>query len=64
MVDHEVFDNQTIYYKSSEDMHEIESNSIDVIITSPPYNRDKRYSDDIGDIYNQISNITYNRYPN
>ncbi len=52
MVDHEVFDNQTIYYKSSEDMHEIESNSIDVIITSPPYNRDKRYSDDIGDIYN------------
>lgn len=52
MVDYDFFDNQTIYYKSSEDMGEIENNSIDVIVTSPPYNRNKRYSDDTGQIYN------------
>ena len=52
MVDYEVFDNQTIYYKSSENMHEIQDNSIDVIITSPPYNRNKSYSDDTGEAYN------------
>ena len=51
MVEYEVFDNQTIYYKSSEDMCEIESNIIDVIVTSPPYNRNKQYSDDSGKVY-------------
>ena len=52
MVEYEVFDNQTIYYKSSESMYEIEDDSIDVIITSPPYNRNKHYSDDKGAAYN------------
>lgn len=52
MVDYEVFDNQTIYYRSSENMYEIQDNSIDVIITSPPYNRNKSYSDDTGEAYN------------
>jgi len=48
----DTYENQTVYYKSSENMNEIESNSIDVIITSPPYNRKKIYSDDQGEIYN------------
>ncbi|UCE14491.1 MAG: site-specific DNA-methyltransferase [Candidatus Heimdallarchaeota archaeon] len=48
----EIIENQTIYYRSSENMHEIEDNSIDVIVTSPPYNRKKRYSDDTGVEYN------------
>ncbi|MHA2244635.1 MAG: DNA-methyltransferase [Candidatus Hodarchaeales archaeon] len=52
MVDYEVFDNQTIFYKSSENMHEIQDNSIDIIVTSPPYNRNKIYSDDTGEAYN------------
>ena len=33
-------------------MIEIMTDSIDVIITSPPYNRSKTYSDDKGNIYN------------
>lgn len=33
-------------------MKEIDSNSIDVIVTSPPYNRNKTYSDDEGNLYN------------
>lgn len=48
----DTFQNQTVYYKSSENMDEIETNSMDVIITSPPYNRKKVYSDDQGEIYN------------
>ncbi|MHA2227026.1 MAG: DNA-methyltransferase [Candidatus Hodarchaeales archaeon] len=48
MLEFEILDNQTIYYKSSEKMCEIEDNSIDVIVTSPPYNRNKGYSDDTG----------------
>ncbi|UCG04348.1 MAG: site-specific DNA-methyltransferase [Candidatus Heimdallarchaeota archaeon] len=52
MVDYDVFDNQTVYYKSSENMSEIKDNSIDVIVSSPPYNRNKLYSDDRGGIYN------------
>ncbi|MFX0124579.1 MAG: DNA-methyltransferase [Candidatus Hodarchaeota archaeon] len=52
MVDCDIFDNQTVYYKSSENMQEIKDNSIDVIVTSPPYNRNKFYSDDLGGIYN------------
>ncbi|MHA2296998.1 MAG: hypothetical protein ACXAEU_13845 [Candidatus Hodarchaeales archaeon] len=35
-VNKEEFDGQTVFYKSSEDMNDIPSNSIDVIITSPP----------------------------
>ncbi|MFX0152232.1 MAG: DNA-methyltransferase [Candidatus Hodarchaeota archaeon] len=33
-------------------MSEIKNNTIDVIITSPPYNRNKKYSDDSGLVYN------------
>ncbi|MFW9948671.1 MAG: DNA-methyltransferase [Candidatus Thorarchaeota archaeon] len=45
-------DNQTVFFKSSEDMSELEDESIDVIITSPPYNRGKAYSSDNGEIHN------------
>ncbi len=45
-------ENQTVYFKSSEDMSELEDESIDVIITSPPYNRGKAYSSDNGEIHN------------
>ena len=45
MVDYDVFDNQTVYYKSSENMCEIKDNSIDVIVTSPPYHQNILYSD-------------------
>lgn len=33
-------------------MEELEDNSVDVIVTSPPYNRDKTYSSDTGQKYN------------
>ncbi|MHA1448944.1 MAG: DNA-methyltransferase [Candidatus Hodarchaeales archaeon] len=42
----EKFDGQIVHYKSSENMNEVTDNSIDVIITSPPYNRRKIYSSD------------------
>lgn len=61
-----------IFYKSSKDMSDIEDNSVDLIITSPPYfnikdyskdgkqefNHSKRMIDDIGSIddYNQYIN--------
>ncbi|MHA1728740.1 MAG: DNA-methyltransferase [Promethearchaeota archaeon] len=38
--------NQTVFFKSSETMKEIKNDSIDVIVTSPPYNRGKKYSSD------------------
>ncbi len=44
-------ENQTVFFKSSEDMSEIEDESIDVIITSPPYNRGKKYTSDDGEIH-------------
>nr|WP_162306664.1 site-specific DNA-methyltransferase [Candidatus Prometheoarchaeum syntrophicum]QEE16108.1 Modification methylase MjaV [Candidatus Prometheoarchaeum syntrophicum] len=47
-----VIDNQTVYFKSSEKMDEIQDDTIDIIITSPPYNRGKHYSSD--------SNVKYN----
>ncbi|MHA1379578.1 MAG: DNA-methyltransferase [Candidatus Helarchaeota archaeon] len=40
---------QTIYLKSSESMNEIADNFIDVVVTSPPYNRGKHYSDEYND---------------
>jgi len=46
------FENQTVFFKSSEDMSELEDESIDVIITSPPYNRGKIYTSDTGEIHN------------
>ena len=45
------FGQQTLFYKSSEDMTEVNDSSIDLIVTSPPYNRSKVYSDDEGNIY-------------
>ena len=45
------FKNQTIFFKSSEHMSELEDESIDVVITSPPYNRGKTYSSDNGEIH-------------
>ncbi|NVM18659.1 MAG: site-specific DNA-methyltransferase [Candidatus Lokiarchaeota archaeon] len=42
-------ENQTVFFKSSEDMSELEDESIDVIITSPPYNRGKMYTSDNGE---------------
>ncbi|GAG93297.1 unnamed protein product, partial [marine sediment metagenome] len=41
-----VIGNQTVYFKSSEEMNEIQDGTIDIIITSPPYNRGKHYSSD------------------
>ena len=43
---------QTVFFKSSEDMSELDDESIDVIITSPPYNRGKSYTSDNGEIHN------------
>jgi len=43
------FKNQTVFFKSSEHITELEEESIDVIITSPPYNRGKAYSSDNGE---------------
>jgi len=43
--------NQTVFFKSSEHMSELEDESIDVVITSPPYNRGKTYSSDNGEIH-------------
>lgn len=42
----DAIDGQVIYYKSSEEMSEVEDDSVDAIVTSPPYNRHKQYSAD------------------
>ena len=47
-----VVENQTVYFKSAEDMNELKDESVDVIITSPPYNRGKKYSSDGNEEYN------------
>lgn len=44
--------NQTIYFESSEKMHHLSDGSIDIIITSPPYNRNKNYSSDDDEVHN------------
>ena len=44
-------ENQTVFFRSSEDMSELEDESIDVIITSPPYNRGKAYTSDNDEIH-------------
>ncbi|UYP48094.1 hypothetical protein NEF87_004379 [Candidatus Lokiarchaeum ossiferum] len=44
-------DNQKIFFKSSEQMDEIPDDFIDLIITSPPYNRGKNYSADDNQFY-------------
>jgi DNA modification methylase len=43
---------QKIVFASSEQMTEIQDNSIDVIVTSPPYNRNKQYSSDSEEMHN------------
>lgn len=47
-----IIENQTVFFKSSEDMSELDNESIDLIITSPPYNRGKTYSSDFGEFHN------------
>jgi site-specific DNA-methyltransferase (adenine-specific) len=44
--------NQTIFLSSSENMVQLQDESIDVIVTSPPYNRNKTYSSDNQELYN------------
>ncbi|MHA2290226.1 MAG: DNA-methyltransferase [Promethearchaeota archaeon] len=46
-----ILKHQTVFFKSSEEMSELEDESIDVIITSPPYNRGKTYTSDNGEIH-------------
>jgi len=46
-----ILKDQTVFFKSSEDMSELDDESIDVIITSPPYNRGKVYTSDNGEIH-------------
>jgi site-specific DNA-methyltransferase (adenine-specific) len=57
-----IIDRQTIYFASSENMKEIPAGSIDVIITSPPYNRNKHYSSDSEEIHND--NLPLQEYLN
>jgi site-specific DNA-methyltransferase (adenine-specific) len=46
-------EHQTVVFSSSEKMDELKDNFIDVIVTSPPYNRGKHYSNDKNsEIYN------------
>ena len=35
--------NQTVYFKSSENIEEIKSNSVTLVVTSPPYWNAKDY---------------------
>lgn len=49
----------TVYYKSSKNMSEIDNDSVDLIVTSPPYFNIKDYGEDdeqVGDIgdYNRF----------
>lgn len=57
MSNFEKFGNQIVYYRSSENMNEIMNDTIDVIVTSPPYNRNKTYSDDTGNTYNDQQSL-------
>ncbi len=54
--DNLIIKNQIVYFKSSEDMNELKDESIDLIITSPPYNRGKTYSSDESEEYNDNMN--------
>ncbi|NHI93457.1 MAG: site-specific DNA-methyltransferase [Candidatus Lokiarchaeota archaeon] len=53
-------ENQTVHFKSAENMEELDDESIDVIITSPPYNRGKTYSSDLNEEYND--NLEESKY--
>ncbi|NVM55549.1 MAG: site-specific DNA-methyltransferase [Candidatus Helarchaeota archaeon] len=44
-----IIGDQTIFFKSSTSMNELSDESIDIIITSPPYNRKKKYADEYND---------------
>ena len=43
---------QSVYFSSSETMDELGDNYVDVIVTSPPYNRGKNYSSDNNESHN------------
>ncbi|WP_457556450.1 DNA methyltransferase [Candidatus Harpocratesius sp.] len=49
---------QTIFFKSCEKMVELNDNSIDLIITSPPYNRGKKYVSDKKTEYNDSKSFS------
>jgi site-specific DNA-methyltransferase (adenine-specific) len=44
-----IIGDQTIFFKSSTSMDELLDESIDLIVTSPPYNRKKKYADEYSD---------------
>lgn len=55
-----------IYCKSSEDMNDIPDNSVNLMITSPPYNVGKEYDDDLsieeyGELLKNVFQETYNK---
>lgn len=55
-----------IYCKSSEDMSDIPDNSVNLMITSPPYNVGKEYDDDLsieeyGELLKSVFQETYNK---
>ncbi len=52
-------ENQIIYFKSSEDMSELDDRSIDVIVTSPPYNIGKDYSSERGRYLDRLPYLEY-----
>ncbi len=47
---------QTIYFSSSENLETIQEEFIDLIVTSPPYNRGKRYHSDSNQEYDDKKN--------
>jgi site-specific DNA-methyltransferase (adenine-specific) len=46
-----IIENQQVFFKSSEYMDDLDDGVVDVIVTSPPYNRKKHYSSDSGESY-------------
>jgi site-specific DNA-methyltransferase (adenine-specific) len=42
----ETIGKQQVYYRSCEKMSQVKDDSIDVVVTSPPYNRGKKYQSD------------------
>src|SRR5271157_4085393 len=45
-------ENQVVFFKSSECMDDLQDGVVDVIVTSPPYNRKKNYSSDTNEAHN------------
>lgn len=45
-----IIGDQTVFFKSSTSIPELSDESIDLVVTSPPYNRGKKYADDYDDM--------------